>query len=70
MTLMIIDQKISAKDQKEEEDELVYCRYCEEVAICSKYTCYKKKQGDYECSSCEERLCKHHWRIYFRRNIR
>jgi len=52
-------------DKKQE----IGCRLCSELALCDKFVCYKKKQGKFNCSSCEERLCQHHWRIYFRNNI-
>jgi hypothetical protein len=52
-----------------EEEQEKLCRLCNEQALCNKFICYKKKQGKFDCSSCEERLCQHHWRIYFRKNI-
>ncbi len=69
MTLMITKTKI-AHERQETKDDLQYCQYCKKVAICNAYTCYKKKQGEDDCSSCKERLCKQHWRVYFRRNVR
>jgi len=46
------------------------CRQCEKIAMCNNFDCYKKKQGNMNCTACEERLCQHHWRIYFRRKIK
>ncbi|MFX1248897.1 MAG: hypothetical protein ACFFBQ_16030 [Promethearchaeota archaeon] len=45
------------------------CLYCNKSSMCNKFICYKKKQAEADCTKCEERLCKHHWRIYFRNNI-
>ena len=62
--------KIESRTPKVDSQE---CQYCGKPAICNSYTCYKKKdsadENDYDCSTCEERLCQQHWRIYFRRNI-
>ncbi len=52
--------------QKEEEKT---CRLCIQPAMCNNFVCYKKKQGSVNCNACDERLCQHHWRIYFRNNI-
>jgi hypothetical protein len=42
---------------------------CNHPAMCNEFICYKKKQGKYDCDTCEECLCKRHWRIYFKNNI-
>jgi len=50
-------------------EEEKICRLCNTSAICNKFTCYKQKQGKVDCNNCDERLCQHHWRIFFRNNI-
>jgi hypothetical protein len=49
----------------------IICRnsLCNHPAMCNAFNCYKKKQGQPNCDICEERLCKQHWRVFFRNNI-
>ncbi len=70
---MILKEKIAITNQltnQELKNDSQTCRYCDKPAICNIYTCYKQKQGGIDCSHCDERLCQHHWRIYFRRMMR
>ena len=71
---MIIKESIIITNQltnQELKNDSQSCRYCDKPAICNIYTCYKQKQGKkIDCSHCEERLCQHHWRIYFRKTMR
>ncbi|MFX0149202.1 MAG: hypothetical protein ACFFAJ_00320 [Candidatus Hodarchaeota archaeon] len=64
---MIIEKKTTLSQNKIE----IMCRNdsCIHPAMCNSFVCYKKKQGLPNCDSCEERLCKRHWRVYFRNNI-
>ncbi len=65
---MITPKKAKSIILSPEEGEIT-CRLCNKPAMCNKFICYKKKQGAADCANCDERLCTHHWRIYFRNNI-
>lgn len=65
---MIIPTKKDMIDSTYE--SVILCRQCDSQALCSKYDCYKKKQDTMNCSTCDERLCQYHWRIYFRKNVK
>lgn len=65
---MISTKKVITIDRLGEKQENV-CRLCNDLALCNNFRCYKKKQGKANCPNCDERLCQHHWRIYFRNNI-
>ncbi|MHA1944961.1 MAG: hypothetical protein ACXAC6_09715 [Candidatus Hodarchaeales archaeon] len=70
---MILQDKTTITNQLTNEDiknDSQSCQYCDKLAICNIYTCYKQKQGNLNCSNCEERLCQHHWRMYFRRMMK
>jgi hypothetical protein len=65
---MIIHDKTAVKADISEH-EVKNCRLCQRAAMCNSFTCYKKKQGIVDCDNCELRLCKLHWRQYFRKKF-
>ncbi len=69
MISMIIQKKTTVIIPHPQEKDIL-CRSCGTLAMCNKFVCYKKKQGKKDCNSCKERLCQHHWRVFFNRNIK
>jgi hypothetical protein len=65
MTIHTKKEISTSTDEKE-----ILCRQCDELALCNRFDCYKKKLGTMNCTTCDERLCQHNWRVYFRKNVK
>ena len=69
MIITILKEKAEINSIQEQEEKQT-CRICDKPAICNSYVCYKKKHREFDCYSCEERYCQHHWRIYFKSSMK